>query len=64
MDRKAHERMALQEGREAYGRNLQVDVLSGFDLQRSGKFNLNLDRAFAVSDESSGATIAEVPIPL
>ena len=58
-----HERMTLQKGREAYGRNPQVDVLSGFDLQRPGKCNLNLDRAFGVSDESSGTTVAEVPIP-
>ena len=58
-----HERMALQKRREAYGRNPQVDVLSGFDLQRPGKCNLDLDRAFGVSDESSGATVAEVSIP-
>lgn len=35
--------MALQEGPEAYGRNPQVDVLSGFDLQRPGKGDPNLD---------------------
>ena len=52
----------MQEEREAYERHSQVDVLSGFDLQRPGKFNLNLDRAFGVSDESSSATMAEVPI--
>lgn len=49
--------------REAYERNPQVDILFDFDLQRSKKCNLDLDRAFGVSDASSGTTVAEVPIP-
>ena len=57
-----HERMALQEGPEVYGRNPQVDILSGFDLQRQGKGDTDLDRSVGVSHQGSGVTVPEGPI--
>lgn len=59
-----HERMALQKGPETDRGNPEVDILSGFDLERFRKTDPNFDRAMGVGDESSRAAVAEGPVPI
>ena len=53
----------MQKGRKTRGRHSQVDILFGLDRQRPRKSDRNLDRALSMSDEGSGVTVAEGPIP-
>ena len=59
--------MSKEEG-SMYRRKLHIPIVLGrmstsqTVLKRSNS-NLDLDRAFGVSDASSGTTVAEVPIP-
>ncbi len=51
--------MALQESPEAHGRNPEVDVLPGYDLQRPRKFNA----AVGGRHNSPGGTTSHGPVP-